>query len=70
MKRERIRGIVKLRQAQTTEGALPMNKHTTKEFGGQRLEERFTLRHATPYGGANLLWDYAESAVGLSRLFG
>lgn len=47
-----------------------MTKHNTKEFGGQRLEERFALRHATPYGGANLLWDYAESAVGLSRLFG
>ncbi len=47
-----------------------MANHSTNEFGKQRLEERFALKHATPYGGANLLWDYAESAVGLSRLFG
>ena len=70
MKRERIRGIVKLSHThKTTEGALPMNKDNTNAFGKQRLEERFTLKHATPYGGTNLLWDYAESAVGLSRLF-
>ena len=46
-----------------------MANHSTNEFGKQKLEERFTLRHATPYGGANLLLDYAESVVGLSRLF-
>jgi len=70
MKRERIRGIVELQNKhKTTEGALLMTKHNTKEFGGQRLDESFSLKHTTPYGGANLLWDYAESAVGLSRLF-
>lgn len=47
-----------------------MTKHNTKEFGTQRLEERFALKHTTRYGGANLLWDYAESGVKLSRLFG
>ena len=46
-----------------------MTKHSTEETNKQMIEEHFTLENATPFAGANLLWDYAELAVGLKLLF-